>query len=98
MEPRHTANTITSAALDELYARLDAEEEASRRLLAQRQEMAEERYAWQERGDRAEAAVERARQLASRWAVMRAHGGAARELRAALDGPNAPDQTKDATP
>ncbi len=34
-----------------------ADAETVRRLLAQRQEMAEERYAWQERGDRAEARV-----------------------------------------
>ncbi len=33
------------------------EEATSRRLLEQRQEMAQERFAWQERGDRAEAAL-----------------------------------------
>lgn len=33
----------------------DAAEEAERRMLEQRQEMAAERYAWQERGDKAEA-------------------------------------------
>lgn len=34
---------------------------------------------------RAEAAIERARVLARRWAVLRTHGSAAYELRAALD-------------
>ncbi|MFD4788275.1 hypothetical protein ACFWN1_14690 [Streptomyces sp. NPDC058459] len=33
------------------------------------------------------AAVERARKLASKWGVLRAYGGAATELRRALDGP-----------
>jgi transcriptional regulator with XRE-family HTH domain len=36
-------------------------DEAARRALAQRQEMAAERYAWQERGDQAEAAIIRVR-------------------------------------
>ncbi|MEU9921909.1 hypothetical protein AB0H51_11530 [Streptomyces griseoluteus] len=34
------------------------------------------------------AAVERARTLASRWGILRAYGGAATELRRALDGPS----------
>lgn len=37
--------------------------------------------------ERAEAVIERARTLASRWAVMRTHGSAATELRAALADP-----------
>jgi hypothetical protein len=53
---RYTASTITDDALDQLYARLDAAEDA----------------------------VKRAAQLASRWAVLRAYGGAAVELRKAL--------------
>ncbi|MEU9498217.1 hypothetical protein [Streptomyces sp. NPDC048196] len=36
-------------------------EHAASRLMEQRQELAEERYAWQERGDRAEAALRRVR-------------------------------------
>ncbi|MEV7394918.1 hypothetical protein [Streptomyces sp. NPDC091215] len=36
--------------------------------------------------EQAQAAIERARKLASRWAVLRAYGGAATELRRALDG------------
>jgi hypothetical protein len=44
--------------------RAESAEEAARRALAQRQEMAAERYAWQERGDRAEAALARVRALA----------------------------------
>lgn len=47
----------------ELRDQLRAAEEAARRALAQRQEMAEERYAWQERGDRAETALAEARRL-----------------------------------
>ncbi|MEU2799030.1 hypothetical protein [Streptomyces sp. NPDC007117] len=43
--------------LRDLVRRLEDEEDASRRLLVQRQEMAAERWAWQERGDRAEARV-----------------------------------------
>lgn len=45
----------------------DAAEGHARRLLAQRQEMADERYAWQERGDRAETAIARVRELAGSW-------------------------------
>jgi DNA-binding transcriptional LysR family regulator len=41
--------------------------------------------------DQAEAALARTRQLASNWAVLRTHGSAAYELRAALD-------TKEPTP
>ncbi|WP_406200076.1 hypothetical protein OG331_25075 [Streptomyces sp. NBC_01017] len=39
---------------------------------------------------RAQASVERARKLASQWGVLRAYGGAATELRAALDDPSQP--------
>ena len=40
--------------------------------------------------EQAQAAIERARKLASRWAVLRAYGSAATELRAALDGTEQP--------
>ncbi|KUH38406.1 MULTISPECIES: hypothetical protein [Streptomyces] len=67
--PRPRLDEMTDDMLDALYARLDAaferadrlatdltaEWDVSRRLLESRQEMAAERYAWQERGDRAEA-------------------------------------------
>lgn len=43
-----------------MYAELEQANEAARRALEQRQEMAEERYAWQERGDRAEREAETA--------------------------------------
>ncbi|MBT2429420.1 hypothetical protein J7F02_28340 [Streptomyces sp. ISL-112] len=46
-----------TAHLRDLVRRLEDEEDSSRRLLTQRQEMAAERYAWQERGDQAEARV-----------------------------------------
>ncbi|MDQ0943299.1 hypothetical protein [Streptomyces sp. V1I1] len=59
---RLTVDNITSDQLDQLQDRLKAEQETSRRLLAQRQEMAAERYAWQERGDRAEAELQRLRE------------------------------------
>jgi Lon protease-like protein len=39
-----------------------------------------------------QAAIDRARKLASRWAVLRAYGSAATELRAALDGPEPCEQ------
>ena len=42
------------AACIRLEAELTQERESGRRLMAQRQEMAAERYVWQERGDRAE--------------------------------------------
>ena len=44
----------TVADWEQQKQRADKAEETSRRLLEQRQEMAEERYAWQQRGDRAE--------------------------------------------
>lgn len=44
----------------------------------------------QARADTAEAAIERTRALASRWAVLRAYGSAATELRAALDEQHTP--------
>ncbi|MGW7398055.1 hypothetical protein ACWGH7_16340 [Streptomyces cyaneofuscatus] len=46
-----------TAHLRDLVRRLENEEDDTRHLLTQRQEMAAERYAWQERGDRAEARV-----------------------------------------
>jgi len=49
--------------LDVTAADLEQANGAARRALEQRQEMAEERFAWQERGDRAEAAIDRVRDL-----------------------------------
>lgn len=49
------------AERDRERQRADAAEEAERRMLEQRQEMAAERYVWQERGDRAEAERDRFR-------------------------------------
>jgi hypothetical protein len=85
-----------------LYVQTACELDDVRRELAQKtQEMA----TWQatanaldagrpgtprDRAERAEAAIERARKLASRWAVLRTHGSATTELRAALDGPSTP--------
>jgi len=54
---------------EDLTAEVQQLTEASRRLLEQRQEMAAERFAWQERGDRAEARV---RQLEAAASVDRA--------------------------
>ncbi|MEU6535549.1 hypothetical protein [Streptomyces sp. NPDC047000] len=38
----------------------------------------------------ATASIQRARKLATQWAILRTHGGAATELREALDGPSQP--------
>ncbi|WP_060887649.1 hypothetical protein [Streptomyces caniscabiei] len=56
----------TLADWEQQKQRADSAEEFSRRALEQRQEMAAERYAWQQRGDRAEAALVRVRALAAR--------------------------------
>jgi hypothetical protein len=68
---------------EDLVAEVRQLTEASRRLLEQRQEMAEERFAWQERGDRAEARV---RQMEAAASVDRATvlNEAARHLYTAL--------------
>lgn len=93
-QQRYTANTITDDALDALYANasqgwrrgdvwkakaieLEADRDRADKALAQ----AEQRAA------AAEAAVQRADRLARRWAILRTHGGAAVELRAALAEP-----------
>jgi hypothetical protein len=49
------AEAAAEQRADRLAADLKAELDVNRRLFTQRQEMAAERYAWQERGDRAEA-------------------------------------------
>jgi hypothetical protein len=140
---RHTVGTITSDALDQLYAERDEARAAADRYLAdgtkaverlhwraynaeQRAEQAEAALAearqwarhgyeigqrhcgWSDHGvaptwltegwprvidscehlqhlTRAEDTIARARRLASDWAVLRTHGGAAYELRAALE-------------
>lgn len=116
MKPaRHTADTITDAALDQLYAERDMHgREADRlrkdwvtmRARAEQAEAAAEQQArhlrtlsserdtyrqwWKyEEGRRAyaERANARARKLAEDWAVLRTHGSAAYELRAALEEP-----------
>ncbi|MEV0917874.1 hypothetical protein AB0I93_26900 [Streptomyces sp. NPDC049967] len=48
----------------------------------------------QQRADQAEAAIDRVRELATQWAVLRTYGGAAYELRAALDQPQQPTTTE----
>lgn len=70
---RHTADSITDDALDELYANANR---GWRR--------GDE---WKARAEKAEAAIERAERLARRWAILRAYGGAAVELRKALAEP-----------
>jgi hypothetical protein len=70
---RYTADSITDAALDALY-------ENANRGWRRGDE-------WKARAEKAEAAVERADRLARRWAILRTHGGAAVELRAALAEP-----------
>jgi len=61
LEQLRTRHTETRDALRITEGDRDAADEAAREMLTQRQEMAAERYAWQERGDKAEAAVERVR-------------------------------------
>ncbi|MFG3323747.1 hypothetical protein ACGF3J_37450 [Streptomyces sp. NPDC048171] len=72
-QPRHTASTITDDALDALYANANEGWRRGDR--------------WKERAEQAEAAIVRAERLARRWAILRTHGGAALELRAALAQP-----------
>lgn len=55
MTDRIPLDDMTSDQLDALYDDRDRANESARLALEQRQEMAAERYAWQERGDRAEA-------------------------------------------
>lgn len=74
MTDRTPLDDLTSDALDTLYDRL-AKAERAVNLLADSHRRAEQ----------AEAAVASVRTLATRWAVLRTHGGAAYELRAALD-------------
>ena len=61
------AMPILISEYNALVAQVAEAEASARRALEQRQEMAEERYIWQQRGDRAEAAVGRVRALADRW-------------------------------
>lgn len=70
---RHTADSITDDDLDALY------ENASRGW--------RRGDAWKKRALAAEAAITRADRLARRWAILRAYGGAAVELRKALAEP-----------
>lgn len=58
---------VRDRRLEQLREERDASDDAARRLLAQRQEMAAERYAWQERGDRAEAALANVARLADEY-------------------------------
>jgi hypothetical protein len=77
-EQRHTASTITDIDLDRLYRRIETLEHVARSNLRHVQLIVPEL-------EKAETAIERVRALASRWAVMRAYGSAATELRAALE-------------
>lgn len=72
-KPRYTADTINDDALDELYENANEGWRRGDR--------------WKERAEKAEAAIERAERLARRWAILRAYGGAAVELRKALAEP-----------
>ncbi|MFD7224810.1 hypothetical protein [Streptomyces sp. NPDC059883] len=62
---------------DELRSQLTSAEEGITAAIRQRKQA-------EERATRAEAAIERAKKLATRWVVLRAYGSAATELRAAL--------------
>ncbi|WP_171111251.1 MULTISPECIES: hypothetical protein [unclassified Streptomyces] len=77
---QHARNTETVARERETYRQ--AWKEAQRM-----------RAKAEQRTKQAEAAIARVRKLASRWAVLRAYGGAATELRAALDEPKVDDSS-----
>ncbi|MFF8716192.1 hypothetical protein ACF07T_32875 [Streptomyces sp. NPDC015184] len=64
-------------------ARLRAQREASHSRVCRIS-----RNGWRRRAKQDEAAIVRVRALATQWAVLRNHGSAATELRAALDGPH----------
>lgn len=83
---RHTVDTITSDALDQLYAELATIRGRMRLLDAMRQSHMDAACAAVQRAGRAEAAIERVRRLAACWQYTadRKHGPL-RELRAALD-------------
>ncbi|MFE6355908.1 hypothetical protein ACFVOO_24005 [Streptomyces rochei] len=75
LEPRDAAEVIARWREAALKARteLSSERDVSRRLLAQRQEMAKERYVWQQRGDRVEAEL---RRMADETATTETQAGA----------------------
>ncbi|MEV0526014.1 hypothetical protein AB0I66_21495 [Streptomyces sp. NPDC050439] len=88
MSDRPTAATITDAELDALYRKIAVAEKAAtgERTFKWYADDAQRRLKVQrERAEHAEAAIDRARALASRWAVLRAYGSAATELRKTLD-------------
>ncbi|MEW2127081.1 hypothetical protein AB0891_25515 [Streptomyces sp. NPDC007259] len=92
MSDRIPLDDLTSDQLDALYdqleqAELNAEQQDRhfRTVCGERESY---RQAWkheQKHRAGAEAALDRARALATRWAILRTHGSAATELRAALD-------------
>ncbi|MGW0550531.1 hypothetical protein [Streptomyces altiplanensis] len=134
-EPRHTTDTITSDALDALYAELEAAKQFARSCAkdtekALKRQRSAKLHAdllqgdldtlrgglrelggdptqvqnlwaqislrnrqWRQekqRAERAEAAIDRVRSLATQWAVLRTYGSAATELRTALNEPQEP--------
>lgn len=96
MTDRHTADTITSDALDALYESLDAAQETE---LSRQLRTADAAFASATvRAAKAEAAVARVRAVAERWRYAGDRkGGPATELLAALDEPGpAPTQATDA--
>lgn len=91
MTDRHTADSINDDVLDALYAERDAWKERAAELVERLRDAEEgitaavrQRKDAEDRARRATAVIARARDLATRWAVLRTHGGAASELRAAL--------------
>ncbi|WP_236241138.1 hypothetical protein [Streptomyces sp. CC228A] len=100
---------VRDTEIQQLRDELAAERDVSRRLLDQRQEMAAERYAWQERGDRAEQRAERAAAECDRieeevrthlqgHAYSGAYLAAIRRIRAALDEPTHTKEQCDCPP
>ncbi|MFG2826076.1 hypothetical protein ACGFWI_01115 [Streptomyces sp. NPDC048434] len=91
--------------VEHLLADRSRSEHAACRLMEQRQEMAEERYAWQERGRKAEAALTRLDQMATAWverlpdtiSTATAADAVQHTVRATL-GPPAAGQVDDSSP
>ncbi|MEV6081808.1 hypothetical protein AB0L80_43085 [Streptomyces sp. NPDC052069] len=87
IQPERIAlDDLTSDALDQLYARIDTLEYVAAGNKRHVQLLVPEL-------EQAEAAIARVRALATQWAVFRAYGSAATELRAALDQPQQPTTT-----
>lgn len=91
MNDRHTVDTITDDALDQLYVELGQLYKENAAAVTALADMARKRNEQMDRADRAEAALDRVRHLAERWRYTGDRKeGPLRELRQALDHQPAP--------